>query len=274
MNWERLGGISSVYGRIFDDVDKLEEHGLLKGDPFYHPYTGRQASIVLNSLKPNWTQSNVGSPNSRRQSSARILIKIAFSDTMPQIPHNVLRLEYGTGLDMDVHLKALFPSDSFTALFEIPLRLWAAILPDSIETYFSIIRGDLWFPGEIFPTTQMLYHKDMDNYFFPPQSPPNGNRFQVSNHSLGKMKTFGSKMKHPAAGLQRPQAHCAPRAKRKRSSGRVRNRSSQINGDNHITPTFSRTSCKKFSDDLLETTPMYLAIMVWNKGNCTQWKFS
>ena len=152
----------------FNDVDKLEEHGLLKGDPFYQPYTGRQVSIVLNSLNPNWTQSNVGSPNSRRQSSARILIKVAFSDTMPQIvaewktfvshaPHNVLRLEYGTGLDMDVHLKALFPSDSCTALFEIPLRLWAAILPDSIETYFSTIRGDLWFPGEIFPTTQMLY---------------------------------------------------------------------------------------------------------------------
>jgi hypothetical protein len=130
MNWNTW---ESVYGRLlmtWRDKDC---------DPFYYPYVGRLAPMVLNSLKPNWTQSNVGSPNSRRQSSARILIKVAFSDTMPQIvaewktfvshaPYNVLRLEFGTPLGYRR------PS------FRIQSRRTSAL---SAETYGSRVRYSL-----------------------------------------------------------------------------------------------------------------------------------
>jgi hypothetical protein len=118
--------IISVWEELHN-LDKLEDYGLLKGDPYYYPIAGRQASITLNSLKPSHTgtQDDVGPANSHRQSNARTIIKVAFSDTMDQLkaewknlvshaPENVLQLEFGAGLEMDVHLRALFPiaSDS------------------------------------------------------------------------------------------------------------------------------------------------------------------
>ena len=51
-----------------NNVDKLEDYGLLKGDPYYYPVAGRQAcSITLNSSKPSHTgaqNNNVGPANS------------------------------------------------------------------------------------------------------------------------------------------------------------------------------------------------------------------
>jgi caspase domain-containing protein len=161
--------IISVWGEL-NNLDKLKGYGLQKGDPYYFPIVSCRTSITLNPLlKPNDTeiQNNARPANSPRQSDARVLIKVAFSDTMDQImdewknfishaPYNVLRLEFGAELEMDVRLQALFPSNSCTAIFEIPLRLWAAILPDSIEAYFSIIRGDMWCPDQIFPLTPLV----------------------------------------------------------------------------------------------------------------------